>query len=77
MKALPKGVSLRKDWLHGLPGYYVYDAAGKKLGFVLKESMGPEWAAVWTESPHYDEFDSLVYDFKTRAQAIKALIDNP
>ena len=75
-KGVPKKLLLRRDWLHGLLAWAVFDGS-TKLGWVLNQMEHPtQWAYVLLPKTEEDIYDDILYDFTSRADALLGLLGN-
>jgi len=61
-----KRLWLKREWLHGLWAWGVYDG-DKKLGWVLQQTEGTKWGVVHVSA---DPYDDIWYEFDTRREAL-------
>ena len=64
-----KSLRLKRDWLHGLWAWVVFDG-DKKLGWVLQEFQGTKWAAVPVPTCEDEEYDQIWYEYNNRQEAL-------
>lgn len=67
-------VRLVYDWLYGLRAWQVY-LDGAQVGWVLNRYDYPRrWGAVPMPETKDDEFESIVYDYTSREEALLGLV---
>lgn len=73
-RGIPTRLLLRREYLNGLEAWAVFKNA-EQIGWVLNRMERPEqWACVPMPVTEEDKYESTVYDYQTRREALGGLL---